>query len=138
MCMKICDSPRSLKGKVLVAQSCLTFHNQPGSSVHGILQARILEGGSHSLLQEIFLTQGLNPCLLHCRQILPLQASLVVPTVKNLPTMHLPAVQETLVPSLIPWRREWLLTPVFLPGQFHGQRSLARLQTIESQRVGHD
>ena len=24
-----------------------------------------------------------------------------------------------------PWRREWLLTPVFLPGQSHGQRSLA-------------
>ena len=25
----------------------------------------------------------------------------------------------------IPWRRKWLLTPVFLPGKFHGQRSLA-------------
>ena len=25
----------------------------------------------------------------------------------------------------IPWRKEWLLTPVFLPGGFHGQRSLA-------------
>ena len=24
----------------------------------------------------------------------------------------------------IPWRREWLLTPVFLPEEFHGQRSL--------------
>ena len=24
----------------------------------------------------------------------------------------------------IPWRREWLLTPVFLPGESHGQRSL--------------
>jgi len=24
----------------------------------------------------------------------------------------------------IPWRREWLLTPVFLTGEFHGQRSL--------------
>ena len=24
----------------------------------------------------------------------------------------------------IPWRREWILTPVFLPGEFHGQRSL--------------
>jgi len=21
------------------------------------------------------------------------------------------------------WRREWLPTPVFLPGEFHGQRS---------------
>ena len=25
----------------------------------------------------------------------------------------------------IPWRREWLPTPMFLPGEFHGQRSLA-------------
>jgi len=25
----------------------------------------------------------------------------------------------------IPWRRKWLPTPVFLPGEFHEQRSLA-------------
>ena len=25
----------------------------------------------------------------------------------------------------IPWRREWQPTPVFLPGEFHGERSLA-------------
>ena len=25
----------------------------------------------------------------------------------------------------ISWRREWLPTPVFLPGEFHGQRNLA-------------
>ena len=25
----------------------------------------------------------------------------------------------------MPWRREWQPTPVFLPGEFHGQRSLA-------------
>ena len=24
----------------------------------------------------------------------------------------------------IPWKREWLLSPVFLPGDFHGQRRL--------------
>ena len=43
-------------------------------------------------------------------------------TVKNLPAM-----QETQVLSLsrkIPWRRKWQPTPVFLPGEFHGQRSL--------------
>ena len=41
---------------------------------------------------------------------------------------NLPAVQETRIQSLgqeDPWRREWQLTPVFLPGEFHGQRSLA-------------
>ena len=31
------------------------------------------------------------------------------------------------IPGLgrFPWRREWHLTPVFLPGEAHGQRSLA-------------
>ena len=40
---------------------------------------------------------------------------------------NLPAMQETWVRSLgweDPWRREWLPTPVFLPGEFHEQRSL--------------
>ena len=36
----------------------------------GIIQARILEWVAISFLQGIFLTQGLNPRLLHCRQIL--------------------------------------------------------------------
>ena len=45
--------------------------NPPGSSVRGILQARLLEESSPvSLLQEIVLTQGLNPGFQYCRQIL--------------------------------------------------------------------
>ena len=50
-------------------------------------------------------------------------ASLVAQTVKNLP-----AIQETWVQSLgqkSPCRREWWPVPVFLPGEFHGQMSLA-------------
>ena len=48
---------------------CLTLGNPmdcilPGSSVHGILQARILEWGCHFLLQGIFRTQGSNLSLL--------------------------------------------------------------------------
>ena len=55
----------------------------------------------------------------------PLQyswASLVAQTVKNLPAMW-----ETWIWSLgweNPWRRAWQPTPVFLPGESHGQRSL--------------
>ena len=52
-----------------------------------------------------------------------MQAFLVVQLVKNLPAM-----QKTQVRSLSqedPWRREWQPTPVFLPGEFHGQRSPA-------------
>ena len=38
----------------------------------------------------------------------------------------------------ISWRRKWQPTLVFLPGKFHGHRSLAvRLQSVRSQRVGH-
>ena len=39
--------------------------NPPGSSVHGILQARILEWACHCPLQGIFPTQGLNLGLLY-------------------------------------------------------------------------
>ena len=50
-------------------------------------------------------------------------SSVVAQTVKNLAAM-----QETRVRTLgitkIPWRREWLPTPVFLPGEFCGQRNL--------------
>ena len=65
-----------------VAQSCLTLCDPmdccpPESSVHGILQTRILEWyskwcskgteGNCSLLQGIFPTQGSNPGLPHCQ-----------------------------------------------------------------------
>ena len=95
--------------KVKVAQLCPTLCNPMDHTVHGILQARILEWvafpfpgdlpnpgieprsptlqagslpaeplgkpkntgvGTLSLLQGIFLTQGLNWGLLHCRRIL--------------------------------------------------------------------
>ena len=49
----------------------------------------------------------------------------VVLVVKNLPA-NAGETEEIWVLSLvekIPWRREWLLTPVFLPGKSHGQRS---------------
>ena len=48
-------------------QSCLTLCDAmdcslPGSCVHGISQARILEWMDfHALLQGLFLTHGLNP-----------------------------------------------------------------------------
>ena len=36
-----------------------------------------------------------------------------------------------------PWRREWQPTPVFLPGEFHGQRSLVGYSPLGC-RVRHD
>ena len=55
------------------------------------------------------------------------RASLVAQMVKNFP-----AREETRVQSLgqeDPLRREWLSTPVFLPGEVHEQRSLAGYST---------
>ena len=55
-------------------------------------------------------------------------------TIKNLP-----AVKEIWV-----WyvdsgdSLEWLPTPVFLPGEFHGQRSLAGYSPWDCKRVKHD
>ena len=44
------------------------------------------------------------------------RASLVAQMVKN--------PLQCRKPGFHPWRREWLSTPVFLPGEFHGQKSL--------------
>ena len=38
----------------------------------------------------------------------------------------------------IPWRREWLCTRVFLPGESPGTEEPGGLQSTGSQRVGHD
>ena len=91
----------------------------------------------------IFLRQGFNPCPLYCQaDSKPLyhqgspqlsfnfqanvdyRASPVAQTVKNLPAM-----QEIWIRILgrslqIPWRRQWLPSPVFLPGEFHYLRYL--------------
>ena len=50
LCLTLCDP-----------MDCSPPWNSPGKNT-GV--------GSHSLLQGIFLIHGLNPCLLHCRQIL--------------------------------------------------------------------
>ena len=63
-------------------------------------------------------------------------ASLMVQTVRNLL-----AVQETWVQTLgqEATLREWLPTAVFMPGEFHGWRSLAgMLQFMGLQRTGRD
>ena len=82
----------------LVAQSSLTLrpHDSPGKNT-GV--------GCHALLQGIFPTQGSNWGLLHCRQIL----------------YQLNYEGSYMLNS---WRRKWQPTPVFLPGEPQGQRSV--------------
>ena len=60
--------------KVLVVQLCPTLCHPMdcsllGSSIPGILQARILEWVAIPFSRGIFPSQGLNLDLLHCRQI---------------------------------------------------------------------
>ena len=51
---------------------------------------------------------------------------------------NLPAMQETgFDPCVrkIPWRRESQPTPAFLPGEFHGQRSLAAYSPLSHKEL---
>ena len=50
------------------------------------------------------------------------KASLVAQMVKNLPVMQETQVQPLGQEDLL--QKEWLPTPVSLPGEFHGQRNL--------------
>ena len=59
------------------------------------------------------------------------RVSLVAQMVKNLSAMQKTQVQFLV--RKIHWRSEWQLTPIFLPEEFHEQRSLAG-----SKRVRHD
>ena len=56
-------------------------------------------------------------------QIRELLNSQVAQLVKNLLAMQKPGFDPWV--GMIPWRREWQPTPVSLPGESHGQRSLA-------------
>jgi len=65
------------------------------------------------------------------------RASLVAQMVKNLPAMQ--GTGSNIWVRKIPWRREWQPTPVFLPEEFPGQRSLVGYIVLQGlQRVGHD
>ena len=56
--------------------------------------------------------------------------------VKILPAMWRPRFDPKV--GKIPWRRDWLPTPVFLPREFNVQRSPGRLQSMGPQRIAHD
>ena len=66
---------KKVKSESEVAQSCPTLCDPrdcspPSSSVRGILQARVLEWVAMAFSQGIFLTQGSNLGLPHCKQFL--------------------------------------------------------------------
>ena len=106
------------KSESEVSQSCQTLCDPmdcspPGSSVHGIFQARVLEWGA---------TAFSTPAL-------------VAQTVKRLPTMR-----ETLVQSLgrEDLEKEMATHSSILAWKIPWAEEPGRLQSMGSQRVGHD
>ena len=82
---------------------------------------------SFTISQRLIKCTSIELVVLSNHLILCLPLLLLLLLVAQMVT-NLPAMQETQVWSLQKedlWRREWLLTPVFLPGEFHGQRTLA-------------
>ena len=108
-----------LKSQSEVAQSCPTLSDPmdcslPGSSIHGTFQAKSTGVGCHCLLQTT-LRSG------YCHYWASRWHS-----IKESP----PNVGDTRDSGSIPGSgrfpqsRKWQLTPVFLPGKFHGPRSI--------------
>ena len=81
--------------------------------------------GCHFLLQGIFLTQGLNPYLLHCRWIL--QYLSLQRDTQNFSSFECHRLQLAMAPhsSTLAWKIPWTEEP-------------GRLQSMRSLRVGHD
>ena len=48
------------------------------------------------------------------------------------------SIGDLILVGMIPWRRKWQPTPVFLSGKSHGQRILAGYSPRGGQRVGDD
>ena len=116
---------KKVNTKVKVAQSCMTLWDFMNYTVHGILRARILEwvpvpfsrvssqpgDQTHvSLIAGGFFTSWATG----------------EATREDSKESACNARDLGLIPGSrrFPWRREWQPTSVFLPGEFHGQRSL--------------
>ena len=129
------------------AQSCLTLCNlmecsPPGSSVHGIFQARILEwpmkGYSNLLFDHwnLFLwkkrLRGKKRKKWQC-----FCYSKGFPGGSEVKTSAFKCRRPGFDPWVrkIPWRRKWQPTPIFLPGESHGWRSLATVHGVAKSRT---
>ena len=115
-CMKV-------KSESEVTQSCPTLSDPMdcsllGSSVHGIFQAKILEWGAIAFSTTSYLSKF---------QIYDRVLVIVVPMLYITSPERIHLIIDCLYPWVgkISWKREWQPTPVFLPGKFHGLRSLA-------------
>ena len=134
---------KKVKVKVLVAQSSPTLvtpkHcSPPDSSVHGILQSRILEWVTIPFSRGSSWPRDQTQVLLHCRQLLyhlSHQGRPYLPAnAKDISRKHGfdPWVRK------MPCRRKWQQTPVFFPGKSHGPKSPEGYHPCGPERVGHN
>ena len=131
----------------------------PGSSVHGISHGKNTGVGCHFLLQGIFLTQGPNLHLQHCRQILlplshpgsPFRGIITPPLIHTLESeaavsvaqtvKNLSAVQETQVGSLgqeDPLEKGMATHSSILAWRILWTEKPGGLQSMRLQRVRHN
>ena len=83
-----------------------------------------------SLLSAFFFNGKANICYI----ISAFRTSLVAQMVKDLLAMQETGFDPWV--GKIPWRRKWQLTPVYIPGKFHGhRREPGGLQSMGSQIV---
>ena len=137
VCMYMCAAAKLL-------QSCPTLcdpidGSPPGSSVHGIFQAKVLVWGATSNIitlnnrlcvekQWIFILQKHSHCYIRSRVSKDYVTLNNKEEVSGLPwwlrwqKICLQCKRPWV--GKIPWRREWRPTPAFLPQESHGQRSL--------------
>ena len=132
-----------------VAQSCLTLQDPmdcslPGSSVHGICQARVLEWAAiafsddqsrqHIKKQRHYFANKVHTFKAMEKAMAPHSSTLAwkIPWAEEpgrLQSMRLLGVGHdwaTLLSlfTFMHWRRQWQPTPVFLPGESQGRGSL--------------
>ena len=91
-------------------------HSLPGSSIHGIFQARVLEWGAIAFSDlQMNRMETCKVSKLNIRRLSETQFTQSVTT------------QESVLFTQYQysgWRRQWHSTPVLLPGKSHGRRSL--------------
>ena len=114
-CMKV-------KRESEVSQSCLTLSDPmdcslPGSSVHGIFQARVLEWVAISFSYIYLHTYYM---VLNIVGLLRWFSGKEMPVIATRGRRG----RYNLWVGKILWRRKWQPTPAFLPGESYGQRSL--------------
>ena len=135
------ESACSAGVKEKVAQSCPTLCNPMNCTVHGILQAGILEWAAFPF------SRGLpNPGIEPGSPALQVDSLPAEPLEKpkNTGVGSLSLLQECRRPRFnpcvrkIPLRGKWQPTLVFLPGKYLGQRDLVSYSPWSPQRVRHD